>query len=285
MDYQRIHTNGNDLLLTGVKNFIIGDILDCGQAFRWGVAGEGSWRGTVEGMTRTLSQRGDILMFHGVSREEFDRFWRGYFDFDRDYGELKARLCRDPVMRGAVTFTPGMRVLRQPPWETLCSFIISANNNIARIRGIVERLCGLFGEQTQDSHAFPTPQRLAALTVDDLAPVRCGYRAAYLLDAARLVAEGALNLSEPYTLPLEEARGLLRTVKGVGPKVAECVLLYGYSRAECVPVDVWIGRALSVLYPGGLPVWMLPVAGLAQQYLFHYVRHCPEVLRSAMPTA
>lgn len=284
MDYCDVHTTGGNLVLNGVAHATLADILDCGQAFRWQPCGEGAWKGTVGRLTRTITQRGDMLTFHGVSREEFDGFWHSYFDFGRDYGKLKTLLCRDAVMRDAVAFTPGMRVLRQPPWETLCSFIISANNNIARIRGIVERLCGLFGEQLPEGNAFPTPERMATLTVEDLAPARCGYRAAYLLDAARLTAQGILDLQAPYRMPLEDARQALRTVKGVGPKVAECILLYGFARAECVPVDVWIGRAMKALYPDGLPTWLLPVAGLAQQYLFHYVRHCPDALQAAVTT-
>lgn len=278
MDYSGIRVDGAGLRLTGVRHFHLEEILESGQCFRWQRLDEARYRGTVDGLVREISQQGDTLLFHGVDEAEFQRLWRGYFDLDRDYGAVKAVLTQDPVMARAVAFCPGMRVLRQPPWETLCSFIISANNNIARIRGIVERLCEGFGEPVAGGYAFPTPRRLASLTPEDLAPVRCGYRVAYLLDAGRMAATGELDLSAPYTLPLEEARASLRRVKGVGPKVADCVLLYGYSRAECVPEDVWIKRALGRLYPDGLPGFLAPVAGLGQQYLFHYVRNCPDAL-------
>lgn len=280
MDYGTVRPVGEDTLVEGVRNFTLGDILDCGQCFRWEALGGGSYRGTALGKVQTVTQQGDTLVFHHTDPEEFHRLWKNYFDLDRDYGGVKALLESDPVMAKAIAFTPGMRVLRQPPWEALCSFIISANNNILRIKGIVERLCGLFGEAIPGGWVFPTPERMAALTLEDLAPVRLGYRARYLLDAARLVAGGELLLEPLYTLPLDEARLELRRICGVGVKVAECALLYGFGRAECVPVDVWIARALETLYPGGMPPEIASVAGLGQQYLFHYVRNCESALQT-----
>lgn len=278
MDYDRLITRDGDTVLQGVRHFSLGDILDCGQAFRWERAGEDRFRGIAFGRRLLLRQTEDELVFHGVSEAEFRAVWFDYFDFGRDYGGVEALLRRDPVMAKAVAFTPGMRVLRQEPWETLCSFILSANNNIERIKGIVERLCALLGDEIDGGHAFPAPDKLAALSEEDLAPIRCGYRARYLLDAARRVADGRLPLDTLYDAPLDEAAAALRHVLGVGEKVAACVLLYGFGRGECVPVDVWIRRALAQLYPDGLPEEIRPVAGLGQQYLFHYVRHCPEAL-------
>jgi N-glycosylase/DNA lyase len=255
-----------------VQNLSLDEIFESGQCFRWERATQG-WRGVVAGQALTVSQQGDTLTFADTSKLGFDTLWHDYFDLGRDYGAVKALLSADPAMRDAISFCPGMRVLRQEPWETLVSFILSANNNILRIRGIVERLCCAFGEPIRDGlFSFPTPERLAALTTDDLAPLRSGYRAAYLIDAAQKVASGALDLSTLFHLPLEEAAAQLRTVKGVGPKVAQCVLLYGFARAECVPIDVWIRRALDRFYPDGIPTEITPVAGLGQQYLFHYVR-------------
>lgn len=279
----QIHTQGSDTILHDVAHFDLATILESGQCFRWEPVGENAYRGTVEGVVRTLRQQGTDVVFHDVSREEFDRLWHGYFDFDRDYGAVKQILCRDPAMARAVAFAPGMRVLRQSPWETLCSFIISANNNIPRIQGIIQRLCELLGDPLDGGYAFPTPERLAAATPEDLAPIRAGYRAAYLIDAAQRMTQGSLQLEPLYTSPLPEARKHLQQVKGVGPKVAECVLLYGFARAECVPVDVWIRRAIDALYPAGIPAQIQPVAGLGQQYLFHYVRHCPEALAEGQP--
>lgn len=284
MDYQDIHIVNGDTVLTVVENFSLGDILDCGQCFRWECEAPGRYRGVALGRAATITQAGDRLTFHGILPEEFHRTWFDYFDFGRDYGEVKALLSADPVMAKAIAFTPGMRVLRQDPWEALCSFIISANNNIGRIKGIVARLCALLGEPLgEELYTFPTPERLAGCSEEELAPLRCGYRARYLLDAAGLVATGELALEPLYTLPLEEARAQLRRICGVGAKVAECALLYGFARAECVPVDVWIRRALDILYPEGMPEEIAPVAGLGQQYLFHYVRGCPDALKTPEP--
>lgn len=282
MDYQCIHNKEGCAVVEGVRHFSLSEIVESGQCFRWERTGPDRYRGVAHGRVLTVSQKGaDTLVLHDTGEEEFHRLWRGYFDLGRDYGEVKGLLSSDPVMARAIGFSPGMRVLRQDPWETLCSFILSANNNIARIKGIVGRLCALLGDPLEDGpgggpYTFPPPERLAGLTSDALAPLRCGYRARYLLDAARMVASGELALEPLGAIPVEEARARLRRVSGVGPKVAECVLLYGFARAECVPVDVWIGRALSRYYPGGMPPEIAPVAGLAQQYLFHYMRLCPE---------
>ncbi len=171
-------------------------------------------------------------------------------------------------------FCSGIRVLRQEPWETLCTFILSANNNIPRIKGIVERLCQGWGETIPKTalRAFPTPERLAALSPGELAPIRAGWRSEYLLDAARRVAAGQLDLLALAQLPTEEALAGLLEVKGVGEKVARCVLLFGFGRVECIPMDVWMKRVMAELYPRGLPRYLRPYGGIAQQTLFHYYR-------------
>lgn len=280
MDYTNRITCGSDVVVNGVRNLDLAVTLDCGQCFRWNAIEDNVFEGVVLGTACKITQDGSTLRFHDTTIEEFDSIWHHYFDFDRDYNEVKKQLGSDNVMARAAEFSPGIRVLRQPPWETLCSFILSANNNISRIKGIVQRLCDIFGEPVEGSNmnAFPTAEKMAALTEDDLAPLRSGYRAAYLIDAAQKVHSGQLDFDPIYTLPIDEATTLLRTVKGVGPKVAACVLLYGFARAECVPEDVWIKRALATHYPTGLPPEIASVAGLGQQYLFHYVRHNPHAL-------
>ena len=142
--------------------------------------------------------------------------------------------------------------MRQDPWEALCSFIISQNNNIPRIQGIVQRLCQHFGQRTPDGFLFPTPERMAALTVD-LVPLRSGFRAKYLLSAAQLVSAGQVDLEALRVMPMEEARASLMQIVGVGPKVAECALLYGLHRLEAFPMDVWMKRAMAALFPGYQP--------------------------------
>lgn len=264
---------GNDIVITGLKNFCLDDILDCGQCFRWDKLEAGVFRGVAFGLCRTVRQEGGRLVIYASTIEEFDAVWHEYFDFGRDYSAIVERLCGDAAMRKAVEFTPGMRVLRQEPWETLCSFILSQNNNIKRIRGLVSRLCENFGEKIDGGYAFPTAEKLAALSPEDLAPVRCGFRAGYVIDAARRVNGGEIDFEKIRRLPVREAGAELQKIHGVGPKVASCALLCGLGRAESLPVDVWIDRAIKAFYPEGMPESIADIAGIGQQYLFHYVRN------------
>jgi N-glycosylase/DNA lyase len=257
-----------------VEYFNLDLTLGCGQCFRWRMLSPGDWEGAAHGRMLRISQRGGNLIFHDTTPEEFDRFWRGYFDLDRDYEILLPRFRRNPPLRKALSFAPGIRVLRQEPFETLCSYILSQHNNIARIKGLVSRLCECFGEEQNGFYDFPPPERLAALSPDDLAPVRSGFRAKYLIDAAKKTASGEIDLQALYTLPLDEAREMLMRIHGVGKKVADCVLLYGFAREQCIPEDVWVKRILSQLYPKGFPKYLAPWGGIAQITLFHYARNC-----------
>ncbi len=261
--------------------FGLPETLDCGQAFRWQpVPGEeNTWRGAAGARALTLRQEGGCNIFL-CGQEEFDGFWRGYFDLDTDYEEKRAALsAMSPVLKEAIAFAPGIRLLRQDPWEALCSFLLSQNNHIRRIRGIIERLCEGWGEKIPGTglHAFPAPEALVQETPESLAPLRAGYRARHLIDCARKVHSGQVDLSCIAQAPLEEARAQLQKISGVGPKVAECALLYGFHRTRCFPLDVWMKRAMHTLLPGFSPEDFGENAGLAQQYIFHYSRLHPEL--------
>lgn len=248
---------------------------ECGQCFRWDALPDGSYRGVVRGKVLTVSQRGEAIVLEGASQEEYDTFFERYFDQQRDYGAVCRELSAlDPTLSQACSLFSGVRILRQEPWEALCSFIFSQNNNIPRIRGIISRFCEQFGEPCAENvFAFPSPERIAQLEPEALAPIRSGFRAKYIIDAARRVAGGALNLEEVAVMELGRAREALQTVHGVGPKVAECVLLYGMGRLEAFPLDVWIKRVMAQFFPGKQPDFFGPCAGIAQQYLFCYCRH------------
>lgn len=252
--------------------FDLAATLTCGQCFRWREGEDGSFSGVAFGRTLTVSEE-------SAGQAAEDPLWRSYFDLDLDYGAIRRELSAlSPELETAASFAPGIRILRQDPWEALCSFILSQNNNIPRIIGIVDRLCENFGEPLPEGgFSFPEPERLAGLSVEDLAPLRCGFRARYVLDAARRVAGGELPLDEVAVLPLPEAREALRTIDGVGPKVAECALLYGMHRLDAFPLDVWMRRAMQTLFPGKSPDFFGPFAGIAQQYVFHYSRLHPEL--------
>lgn len=265
----KIISDGLDLLLK-VPGFSLADTLDCGQCFRWEPTADGAFHGVHLGRPLTVSQEGDLLRFRRVTPEELQILWIPYFDLDTDYPAMNCAFCADPTLREACRYAGGIRILRQDPWEALCSFIISQNNNIPRIKGILSRLCENFGEPCGDGWSFPGPEILAVQTPETLAPLRAGFRVRYLLDAAQKTSSGQIDLSAIPRLTLNEARAELMKITGVGPKVADCALLFGFHRLDAFPVDTWIKKALARYYPNGFP--QIPHAGVAQQYLFHYIR-------------
>lgn len=264
-----------------ITDFDVAQTLTCGQCFRWKENVDDSFSGVVNGRLYTVRAEGHTVTFSFSAQgdtEQIRDFLSHYFDFDTDYAEIKRLLSRHPVFKSAAAYAPGIHILRQDSWETLCSFIISQNNNIKRIGGIIDRLCETFGNLMPDgSYEFPTAKTLSYLTEEDLAPLRCGFRAKYIIDAAKRVVSGKVSLDTPRILPIEEARAELMKIYGVGPKVADCALLFGFGRTECFPKDVWINRAVAALFPEGLPEYALPYAGIAQQYLFHYARNNPQL--------
>lgn len=267
MDY--IVKNNN--IIIHQPDFELDETLDCGQAFRWKKIDSNfqcTYTGDFYNSHLTISKISDgEFMFHDTTEADFLSIWSDYFDFGTDYGELKRQFSEDETLAKACEFAGGIRLLRQNSWECLISFIISQNNNIPRIKGIIERLCGKYGGK------FPDASELAKETSESLSYLRSGFRAKYICDAADAVNSGRVNLSEISGLPIETARTALKTIKGVGPKVAECVLLFGMYRTESFPIDVWIKRVLAEYYPNGFPEYISGNAGIAQQYLFHYIRN------------
>ena len=248
------------------EDFSLRDTLNCGQCFRWNEQPDGSFSGWAGNRHASLIQIKNTLFLS----DSDTAFWEDYLDLKADYREWKEQFKQDPALSLAIDYCGGIRILRQDLWETTISFIISANNNIPRIKGIINRLCTLFGEDG----SFPTPDKLASLTVEDLIPIRAGFRAKYILDAAAKITSGEVNLTALDALPLEKAEHELRKINGIGPKVAQCVLLYSLHRLDAFPIDTWMKKVLERYYPNGLPDWINP-RGVAQQYLFHYVRSLP----------
>ena len=264
------------LVFENICDLELSETLDCGQCFRWRQQEDGSYRGVVRGRSVRASRDDGRLILDGA--DEADReLWADYFDLSRDYGAIRSRLAAlHPVMAEAAQYAPGIRILRQEPFEALISFIISQNNNIKRIAGIIDRLCGGFGEPIGGGeYAFPTAERLAALEPDDLAPIRAGFRHRYIIDAARRVASGDVDLEAIRLMPYREAQAQLMRITGVGVKVADCVLLYGLHRLDSFPLDVWMKRAMATLFDGMEPSAFGECAGVAQQYIFHYARMHP----------
>ena len=266
-----VKKNGN--IQVSVKNFNLAQSLDCGQSFRF-TEKDGIWQGIAFGRVLKVKQEKDTLLFYGCNTVQA-KHWIHYLDLERDYESIKMLLCRDTTLKKACEYAGGIHILQQQPWEALCSFIISQNNNIPRIKGIVSRLCENFGRQIAPGlFAFPSAEELACLQEEDLACIRTGFRNRYILDAARKIATGVINLEEMRDMESALAREQLMQITGVGPKVADCVLLYGLGHIDICPVDVWMRRILEQYYPNGLPTYAKPFAGIAQQYLFHYARTC-----------
>lgn len=263
----------NIIYIKNVANFDLTETLDCGQCFRWSKDENDVWSGIAFGKYIKLYEKDGDITIKGASEDDFQNIWRHYFDLDRDYGQIIKEVSAHPTVKKAAEFCSGIRLLNQEPWEALCSFIISQNNNIPRIKGIVERLCENFGEKIEGGYTFPSAQTIAKLTVDDLSVIRSGFRAKYILDAALKVASGEIDLEVLKDTDYDTAREKVMTIKGVGPKVADCVLLYGLSHKNAFPRDVWINRALEQLFDGKIPDCVGNYGGIVQQYIFHYIRN------------
>lgn len=261
------------IYIKNVTNFDLSQTLDCGQAFRWSQDENGRWRGIAFEKHIELYTIDNDIIISGSNETDFKNIWCNYFDLDRDYGEVIKSVSINQTVKEAAEYSQGIRLLNQDAWEALCSFIISQNNNIPRIKGIIERLCENFGEKITNGYTFPSAETIAKLSVDDLGVIRSGFRAKYIIDAAQKVASGEINLEKLKHDDYETARDILMTIKGVGPKVADCVLLYGLGHIEAFPRDVWIKRALTKMFNGELPECALPYAGIVQQYIFHYIRN------------
>ena len=277
MDY--IYKDGT-MIVKNVTSLDLGETLDCGQSFRWRDNGDGSFTGVAYEKLVTVSIRDKDLHIENTTEQDFEKIWRNYFDLDLDYDSIRSSIGEiHPVLKEASAYAPGIRILRQEPWEALCTFIISQNNNIKRIKGIVDRLCTTFGNKIGDTdfYTFPKPETLAKLTPDDLAPLRAGFRNKYIIDASRKVASGEVDLEKCRNVPYDEARAELCKIKGVGNKVADCTLLFGMHRIEAFPIDVWMRRAMEKLFPNMTGEDFGEYAGIAQQYIFHYARMHPEL--------
>jgi N-glycosylase/DNA lyase len=271
-----------------VKNYDLALTLSSGQAFRWRRNGD-AWDGVIGSRWVRLRQEPDGIRAEAAAPEEDWQWLRHYLQTGVELENILTTFPDDGPMRDSVAACRGLRLLRQEPWECLASFICSSTKQIVQIEQIVGHLCRRFGQPLSaqagmdEAWAFPTAERLAAAAESDLRACKLGFRAPYLLGAARKVAAGEVDLSSLGQRPLEEARAALLTLPGVGVKIADCVLLFAYGFQDAFPVDVWIIKALQQLYfPKRRPklphlrrfsqTHFGPYSGYAQQYLYHYMR-------------
>ncbi|MBE6626875.1 MAG: DNA-3-methyladenine glycosylase 2 family protein [Ruminococcaceae bacterium] len=272
--------SGRDYVTVGnCGNFSVYKTFDCGQAFRFDpVEGDNSvFSGIAHGRRVTFRQLGEgVIRIEGADEPDYRQTWEHYLALDEDY-ELADRTILGAmpnevdrcVMTEAVRCGAGIRILRQDPFEALISFIISQNNNIPRIKKIITALCEKYGVDG----AFPTAEALYNAGEEGLFALKTGFRAGYIHDACRKILSGEVSLHEIDKASFEDATEMLCRIKGVGPKVSSCVLLFGFGKTEAFPIDVWIKRSLERHFPGGFdPSPMGRYAGIAQQYLFYYER-------------
>lgn len=259
--------SGQDIILYE-ENLSLSQTLDCGQAFRWEKVGDDAYFGYYIDRPLYISGSDGRFVLKDTTEDDFLNIWYDYFDLGTDYSALKMKYCSDPTLKKACACSGGTRLLKQDGWETLISYIFSSNNNIPRIKGIISRL-------TEHYKRFPTPDMLAGETPESLGFLRSGFRAKYVIDAAKKVLSGEVSLSRCRRSEYGEAKSELMKINGVGPKVADCVLLYGLNFRSAFPVDVWIKRVMQNYYSSGLPECTRGTEGIAQLYLFNYIRSLP----------
>jgi len=286
------------VMVEGVELFDVGKVFDCGQCFRFDPVKDSTHKvefaGCAFGKYISVAQDGDKLFIYNATVEEYEDLWSSFLGLDRDYGEINKdilSLSSNPALMDAVSKSSGIRILHQEAWETICSFIISQNNNIPRIKKLVAALCRECGDRIDvsgmaghiaDAHmdiegnfySFPAPDKVLSLGISGLAELKTGFRAKYIYDAAEKMVHGEIDLTLLDNADTDECVKHLCKVKGIGPKVASCALLFGFAKLDAFPIDVWIKKVMAKYFDEDFdPKALGSFAGIAQQYLFYYERY------------
>ena len=273
-------------IIKGVRHFDLTHTFMCGQCFRWYRNSDGTYTGVAHGKAVRMSLAGDTLTIYNTSLEDVNGIWINYLDLERDYSEIKSLYSDDIYLSKAMEFGYGIHILNQEIFECLISFIISTQNQIPRIKKIVSTLSAMYGDKIlldgEELCSFPTADRLAGIEAGDLSSLNAGYRAGYIVDAVNKITSGEICLDEIMNMSYSDARSELMKIRGVGPKVADCVLLFSAKKSCAFPVDVWVQRTMRTLYLDEKATnkeierkaaeLFGEYAGFAQQYLFYYAR-------------
>lgn len=269
-------------MIVKIKDFVPKHTFDCGQCFRWEEQVDGSYIGIASSQVVRIKADNDTVTIDGCTKEEYENFWRIYLDADRDYANIKEAVNVNDVMSAAIGFGSGIRILRQDFFEALISFIISQRSSIPKIKSCINKLCSLYGDKIEfegrDYYSFPTAEKIAALTQEELRAIGVGYRAPYILKAAQMVASGKLKSEELLELDTGSARSRLLELYGVGDKVCDCVLLFSLGKYDLFPSDVWIKRVMEEEFKAadakasGENLFG-NYSGFAQQYLFYWRKY------------
>ena len=280
-------------VITDVDSFELRDIFECGQCFRWNAKDDGSYTGVIKNGVINVKKINNDVIFEGICNGNIADICRDYFDLNRDYNKIKTTLSNvDEYLKESIEYGSGIRILNQDLWEMIISFIISANNNIPRIKGIIEKMSQKYGNKIvwkgKDYYIFPTIKQLSSASKDDLRALGMGFRDTYIFNTTNTIASGDINLEELHNeKDTSKVREKLLTLSGVGPKVADCILLFStLKRFDVFPIDVWVRRVMNELYIKNEDETKVSkkeieklakekygdLEGIAQQYLFYWRR-------------
>ena len=282
-----------EYIIKNQESFELKHIFECGQCFRWNEEQDGSYTGVFKGNVLNVQKRENEIIFTGLVNGDIKEVVEDYFDLKRNYNEIKETLARvDKYLKNSIEYGTGIRILNQDLWETIISFIISANNNIPRIKSIIERLSKKYGKEIKwrgvSYYTFPTPEEMKNVTVRELRALGVGFRDIRIYETTHMVLDGKVNFDDLHretdTLKVREK---LLSLSGVGPKVADCILLFStLKRFDVFPIDVWVRRVMNELYIKNEDETKInkkeimklanekfgDLEGLAQQYLFYWKR-------------
>ena len=276
----------NKITIHDIRDFNITHIFECGQCFRWNREDDGSYTGVVKNKVINVLQQENTVEFNNINTDDYDII-KNYFDFDTDYETIKNTLNTDEIMAEAIKFGEGIRILNQEEWETMVSFMISANNRIPMIKKVIENLSVSFGDyignyRGKDYFSFPTAERLSAAPVERILECKAGFRAPRIKEAATRFLYEKDKIYNIKNMSYNEGLAYLKTYKGIGDKVANCILLFSMKHFDTFPVDVWVRRVMQTLYVSKetkdadirkfAENKFGKYSGFAQQYLFFYAR-------------
>lgn len=284
--------SNNEYRLENQESFELADIFDCGQCFRWNKEEDGSYTGVIKDGVINVQKKENTIYFKGNCNGNFEEKIKDYFDLNTNYTKIKEKLANiDENLKISTEFGKGIRILKQDLWECIISFIISANNNIPRIKKIIEKLSLNYGDKIEWNgkayYIFPTVNQLSKASVEDLRGMGLGFRDVRVYNTTKMILENQVDLEKIKQMNTSnEMREELLKLDGVGPKVADCILLFGLKRFDVFPIDVWVRRVMNELYIHNEDETkvnkkeltklaedkFLGMSGIAQQYLFYYRR-------------
>ena len=279
-------------IIKNIESFNIKHIFECGQCFRWNLQEDGSYTGVFKNNVLNVKQEENTVTLSGICEGNIQDVCEEYFDLKTDYNQIKEKLSKiDEYLKNSITYGEGIRILNQELWETIISFIISANNNIPRIKGIIERMSTQYGNKiifkNKEYYTFPSIEQLSKASVEDLRKLGLGFRDKRIYETTKIFNKKKITLDElKDENNTEKLREKLLLLPGVGPKVADCIMLFALHKYDVFPVDVWVRRVMNELYIKNEDETKVSnkeiqkiakekydvLAGLAQQYLFYWKR-------------